>query len=85
MEQNIFYLQTKFIIETVLKTAADVIGTAKEKNTTGEPNVRRKVRFASPRHPVYCSFQPRPGPQRYRRGSDAQAARTSAEMLSARR
>ncbi|TNN01218.1 hypothetical protein fugu_010600 [Takifugu bimaculatus] len=42
MEQNIFYLQTKFIIETVLKTAADVIGTAKVNNTTGEPNVRRE-------------------------------------------
>lgn len=53
MEQNIFYLQTKFIIETVLKTAADVIGTAKEKSTTGEPNVGREVRFASPHHPVY--------------------------------
>lgn len=56
MEQNVFYLQTEFIIETVLKTAADVVGTAKEKNTTGEPNVRREVRFASPHHPVYCGF-----------------------------
>lgn len=56
MEQNVFYLQAKLIIETLLKTAADVIGTAKEKSSTGEPNVRRKVRFASPRHPVYCSF-----------------------------
>lgn len=56
MEQNVFYLQTKFIIETVLKTAADVVGTAKEKNTTEEPNVRRKVRFASAHHPVCCGF-----------------------------
>lgn len=55
MEQDVFYFQTKFIIETVLKTAADVIGTAKENNTTEEPNVRRKVRFASARQPVCCS------------------------------
>lgn len=72
MEQNIFYLQTKFIIETVLRTAADVIGTAKVNNTTGEPNVRREVRFASARHPANCSFSSLVRVQRYRRGSDAQ-------------
>lgn len=56
MEQDILYLQTKLIIETLLKAAADVIGTAEVKNPTGEANVRRKVSFASPQHLVCCSF-----------------------------
>lgn len=46
MEQNIFYLQTKFILDTVIKTAADVIGPARERCAAGAPNVGREVRFA---------------------------------------
>lgn len=47
MEQNIFYLQTKLIIETIIKTAVDVIGTRKEGHTTREANVQRKVRLTT--------------------------------------
>lgn len=47
MEQNIFYLQTKLIIETIIKTAVDVIGTQKEGHTTRQANVQRKVRLTT--------------------------------------
>lgn len=55
MEENIFYTETKFIIETVIKTAVDVIGTTQKSNTTPEPNVRHQVRFALLHDVLYCN------------------------------
>lgn len=55
MQENIFYLETKFIIETVIKTAVDVIGTPQKENITPEPNVRRQVTFALLHHALYCN------------------------------
>lgn len=43
MDENIFYSETKFIIDTVINTAIDVIGTPKRENITPEPNVERQV------------------------------------------
>lgn len=54
MEENIFYSETKFIIETVIKTSVDVIRTPRKENITPEPNVRRQVRFAFLHHALYC-------------------------------
>ena len=55
MEENIFYSETKFIIETVIKTAVDVIRTPPKQNRTPEPNVRRQVRFALLHYALNCS------------------------------
>lgn len=55
MQENIFYSETKFIIETVIKTAIDVIGTPQKENITPEPNVRRQVTFALLHHALYCN------------------------------
>lgn len=53
MEQNVFYSETKFIIETVLKTAVDVIGAPKQEQTTEE------VRCASITFYVYIHISVR--------------------------
>lgn len=53
MEENIFCSETKFIIETVIKTAVDVVGTPQNENITPEPNVRYQVRLALPYHGLY--------------------------------
>lgn len=55
MEENIFYTETKFVIETVIKTAVDVIGSPQKENTTPEPNDRCQVRQASPHQALYCN------------------------------
>lgn len=41
-ENTVFYSEVKAIIETVIKTAVDVIGNSKQ-NSTKEPYVRREV------------------------------------------
>lgn len=39
----VFYSEVKFILETIIKTAVDIIGNLKEENSRKEPSVRRKV------------------------------------------
>lgn len=55
MEQNSFYSETRLIIETIIKTAIDVIGTQKEEKPVWEPNVGAKVRLAWPLQ-AWCHF-----------------------------
>lgn len=43
MSTNVFYSETKLIVETAIKTAFGVIENDKEENSLKKPNVRRKV------------------------------------------
>lgn len=42
-EKMVFYSEVKLILETIIKTAVDIIGNLKEENSIKEPSVRRKV------------------------------------------
>lgn len=45
MELNNVYSETRLIIETIIKTAVDVIGTQKDAKASREPKVRRSLSF----------------------------------------